>query len=89
MTPKDEAAIAAVLDDYEPGPELYEGQFSALHRALERGDDPPVTVADARASIELVTAIYHSSRTGEPVDLPLGAEHPLYHGWLPDAHDGA
>ncbi|MCG8589291.1 MAG: Gfo/Idh/MocA family oxidoreductase [Proteobacteria bacterium] len=87
MTPKDEAAIDAALRDFEPGPELYEGQFSALHRALERGEDPPVTVADARASIELVTAIYHSSRTGEPVDLPLGAEHPLYEGWVPDASD--
>jgi hypothetical protein len=43
-----------------------------------------VTVADARAAIELVTAIYHSSRSGEPVDLPLGAEHPLYEGWLPE-----
>jgi predicted dehydrogenase len=83
-TPADVDAIDAALDGFEPGPELYEGQFAAFHRALERGEDPPVTVADARAGIELVTAIYHSSRSGEPVDLPLGAEHPLYEGWLPE-----
>ena len=76
-------AIDAALDGFEPGPELYAGQFAALHRALDTGADLPVTVADARAAIELVTAIYHSSRTGEPVDLPIGAEHPLYEGWRP------
>ena len=39
---------------------------------------------DARAAIELVTAIYHSARTGERVDLPLGPEHPFYEGWVPE-----
>jgi len=82
------AAIDTALGGFEPGPELYEGQFAAFHRALERGADPPVTLADARAAIELVTAIYHSSRSGEPVDLPLGAEHPLYGGWSPRAASG-
>ncbi len=84
MTPEDSAAIDAALADHEPGPELYEGQLAALHRALERGEDPPVTVADARASVELVTAIYHSARSGEAVTLPLGPDHPLYHGWAPE-----
>ncbi|MGH0033800.1 MAG: Gfo/Idh/MocA family protein [Myxococcota bacterium] len=84
MTPADGAAIDAALTGFEPGRELYEGQFAAFHAALEAGEDPPVTVADARAAIELVTAIYHSSRSGEPVDLPIGASHPLYEGWIPD-----
>ncbi len=78
------ARIDAALDDFEPGPELYAGQFAAFHAALARGDAPPVTVADARAAIELVTAIYHSSRTGEAVALPLGPDHPLYAGWIPE-----
>ncbi len=82
-TPSDAAAIEEELAGFDPGPELYAGQFAAFHGALQRGNDPPVTVADARAAIELVTAIYHSSRSGEPVDLPLGAEHPLYEGWIP------
>jgi predicted dehydrogenase len=43
-----------------------------------------VTLADGRASIELVTAIYHAARTGRPVTLPLTDEHPLWHGWLPE-----
>ena len=41
------------------------------------------TEAHARAATELVTAIYHSARAGERVDLPIGSEHPLYEGWLP------
>lgn len=83
-TPDADARIDAALEDFTPGPELYAGQFAAFHRALARGVEPPVRVADARAAIELVTAIYHSSRTGEAVELPLGADHPLYRGWRPD-----
>lgn len=82
-TDADAAAIDAALRGFEPGPELYAGQFVALHRAIVGGEPLPVTVADARAAIELVTAIYHSSRSGEPVDLPVGADHPLYGGWIP------
>ena len=46
--------------------------------ASVRGPSFPVTLADARASIELITAIYHSARTRAPVRLPLDAAHPLY-----------
>lgn len=77
------ARIDAALAGFEPGPELYAGQFASFHEALTRGEEIPVTVADARASIEMVTAIYHSARTGEAVELPLGPEHPLYGGWVP------
>jgi predicted dehydrogenase len=83
-TPEAAVRIDAALQGFEPGPELYAGQFAAFHRALARGDAPPVGVADARAAIELVTAIYHSSRSGEAVALPLGPDHPLYGGWLPE-----
>jgi len=83
-TPADAAAIDAALEGFEPGPELYAGQFAAFHRAIVEGEPPPVTVADARGAIELVTAIYHSSRSGEPVDLPIGSDHPLYAGWIPE-----
>ncbi len=75
--------IDETLAGFDPGPELYAGQFAAFHASLAAGAEPPVTVGDARAAIELVTAIYHSSRTGEPVDLPIDATHPLYHGWIP------
>ena len=73
------------LAGVEPGPELFAGQFAAYADSVDTGAPIPVTVADARAAIELVTAIYHSSRTGKAVDLPLGADHPLYDGWIPES----
>jgi len=82
-TPESSQRIDAALADFAPGRELYAGQFAAFHRALRDGDPPPVTVQDARAALELVTAIYHSARTGEAVQLPIGPDHPLYGGWLP------
>jgi predicted dehydrogenase len=80
----DEAAgaeIAAALADFTPQPEHFEGQFSRLHATLTEGLPPPVTLADARASIELLTAAYYSARSGANVALPIGPEHPYYHGW--------
>ena len=50
---------------------------------LNEADTLPVTLADARASLELLTAIYHSAQTGEPVELPIGPDHPRFEGWLP------
>jgi hypothetical protein len=47
------------------------------------GAELPVTLADARASIELITALYCAARTRQPVSLPLAADHPLYGGWRP------
>jgi len=57
--------------------------MSAYYAALESRGELPVTLADARQSIELATALYHSSQEGEPVSLPVGASHPKYRGWLP------
>jgi predicted dehydrogenase len=87
FTPRDEA-IAAQLDaamaTYRPISELrFASQFADFHAALATGTPPPVTWEDARASLELLTALYHSAASGEMVRLPLGAEHPLYAGWRP------
>jgi hypothetical protein len=82
----DEAAkaeIEAALADFTPTLEHYEGQFSRLHAALTEGGRPPVTIADSRASIELLTAAYCSARTGAAESLPIGPDHPYYHGWRP------
>lgn len=82
-SPEADAAIQAVLADFEPLPERFPGQFYRLYHAL-RDDGPlPATLADARASLELITAMYASARSGEAVTLPLPADHPLYAGWLP------
>ena len=61
----------------------YAGMFDAVADALDGRPGREVTLTDARRSLEFVTACYHSSRTGQPVHLPLGPEHPLYGGWLP------
>jgi predicted dehydrogenase len=82
-TPELAAQIEAALATFEPLPEGYPGQFLRFHRALSDGGELPVTLADARASIELATALYSSTRSGQPVSLPIPADHPLYEGWLP------
>lgn len=86
FTPRDEAVAAridAAMDGFVPAPERFAGQFQAFHAALQAGAPPPVTLADARASIELLTALYHSAASGEAVALPLPLGHPRYAGWAP------
>lgn len=76
------AAIEAALADFEPLPERFPGQFHRMHAALTTGGPLPVTLADARRSIELLTAAYWSAATGEAVTLPLPKDHPFYAGWV-------
>ncbi|MGI8793936.1 MAG: Gfo/Idh/MocA family protein [Acidimicrobiales bacterium] len=76
-------AIADIVEGWKPRAEGWWGQFEHLADALDAGADPPVTLADARASIELITAIYDSARRRVDVALPLAPDHPLYQGWLP------
>jgi predicted dehydrogenase len=80
-SPEIAESIAQVLQDFSPLPEGFEGQFLRCAQALDRGEPLPVTLADARASIELLTAIYASILTGEAVKLPITEEHPMYGGW--------
>jgi hypothetical protein len=55
--------------------------LDAYHAALGSGRALPVTLADARRSVELVTALYYSAATGTLVPMPIGADHPYYRGW--------
>lgn len=77
----DQVAIDEVLAGFEPQPELYKGQFARLAEAVRRGGRPPVTLADARASLELLTALYWSAHRGVDVELPIGETHDFYGGW--------
>ena len=70
--------IAHTLEHFEPLPEGYAGQFYRFYRALEKGTELPVTLADARASLELVAASYYASQTNAPVRLPIAQGHPKY-----------
>ncbi|MEO8755320.1 MAG: Gfo/Idh/MocA family oxidoreductase [Casimicrobiaceae bacterium] len=74
--------IAEALSDFEAKPEGFVGQFQRFHDALARGAEIPVTLADARISLELLTALYHSAATGTQVELPIARTHATYPGWL-------
>jgi predicted dehydrogenase len=80
-TPEAGQAIDAALAGFEPEPEIFPGQFARYHRALSSGGPLPVTLADARASIELLTALYASAAANRPIQLPIKRNHPMYAGW--------
>lgn len=67
-----------LLTQFKHLPEGYAGQFYRFYQALRDGTELPVTLADARAALEVVTATYYSSDTNTPVNLPLGPKHPRY-----------
>lgn len=73
----------AVLADVAAAPDAFTGQFQAFVDALAAEAPSPVTLADARAALEVVTAWYHSARHATPQLLPIGPEHPAYASWLP------
>ncbi len=79
-----QAKIDAVLATHPAHEDSYTRQFELFHAAITQGAEMPVTTADARRALELVTAAYHSARTNRPVALPLDHSHPLYRSWLPE-----
>jgi len=78
-----EDAVAGALDAFEPGTEDYVGQFDRYADARSADREPPVTLADARLMLELVTALYTSAREGREVLLPLDADDPSLSGLAP------
>jgi predicted dehydrogenase len=73
--------IADALAAHCVVPSRFEGLIAAYHAALAANGALPVTLADARRSLELVTALYHSAANGTVVTLPIAADHPSYNGW--------
>lgn len=71
-----------VWQDVVERPPLYTGQLQAFVDALPDGEFP-VTLADATATLELVTALYGSAATGLAESLPLPPEHPGRSSWVP------
>lgn len=80
--PERQGEVDAALAGWRPHAEGFARLFELFHAALAGGASVPVTLDDARRSLELVTAVYHSARTGAPVELPLAPDHPGYGGWL-------
>jgi UDP-N-acetyl-2-amino-2-deoxyglucuronate dehydrogenase len=60
--------------DGEGFPEFHVLQIQDFLQAVRDDRDPAVTGEEARKSLEIILAIYHSNRTGLPVSLPLAAE---------------
>lgn len=86
--PVSQAHVDAAVDAVVDAPVGYVGQFIAVADAIDGVSrdvtaEPIVTLADARASIEFVTAAYDSARNHRPVSLPLPHDHPSASGWLP------
>jgi len=55
------------------------GQIDDVMTAIEKGSrDILVTGAEGRKTLELITAIYQASSTGQTVELPLGKDSPFY-----------
>jgi predicted dehydrogenase len=78
------AKIATLLKHWQPVPPRFATQMARFHDALISGGPLPVTSADSRRALEIVTAFYHSSATRTEVTMPIGPEHPKYNGWLPE-----
>jgi predicted dehydrogenase len=79
--------IEASMREVAPQRAGFARQYELFHDAIERGEPFPVTLEDARLSIELVTAMFESDETGATVRLPIGTGHPKYAGWIPERRD--
>ena len=77
------AKIDALLADWTPIPTRFNTQMKLFHEALVSGGPLPVTTADARQALELVTAFYESSETRTEVRFPVGPESTKYKSWRP------
>jgi predicted dehydrogenase len=80
-SPETAARIEEALASHRFVPSGFEGLMGAYYGALVTGTTLPITTEDARRSLELVTALYHSAATGAAVALPIAREHPKYGGW--------
>ncbi|MEV0643898.1 Gfo/Idh/MocA family oxidoreductase [Phytomonospora sp. NPDC050363] len=73
-------AVQAAWDAGPAGrPSGHAAQLTAILDALDDGRPPPVTAADARVTLELITAVYASAFTGAPVRRgEIGPRSPFY-----------
>lgn len=81
--PTTQGQIDEVLAGVAEAQTGYAGMFTALADALDGNGGCEVSLEDGRRSLEFVTAVYASARSGLPVELPIGADHPMYGSWLP------
>ncbi len=82
-TPARQQAIDEALAAYRSHGEGFARQFELLHAAITAGGPLPVTLADARTSLAMITAIYQADRSGDAITLPLNPGVPGYDDWRP------
>ncbi len=78
-----QADLDAFLAAQPERPEDFVGLYDRYADARAAGAPPPVTLSEARTVLEVLTAVYVSSRTGREVALPLAADDPALDGWQP------
>lgn len=61
----------------------FSGMFLEISKAIAGQENTAPTLDDGKASVQLVTAIYHAARTGARIELPIKDDNPLYQGWQP------
>ena len=89
-TPEIGRAIDAKMHEVTPQKAWFARQYELFADAIASGAPFPVTLADARASLELITACYRVERDrAAVVALPIGAGHPKYGGWAPGQPDAS
>jgi predicted dehydrogenase len=80
-SPEVQARIDQAFEGWNFVPTRFEGLFAPYHEALVSGGELPITLADARRSLELLTAFYQSIETERPQTLQVGPDHPRYANW--------
>jgi predicted dehydrogenase len=83
---KTKQAVEALLKDWKDVPPRFTTQMARFYDALESRGPLPVTSADSRRALEIVTAFYYSSRTHQEVVFPIRTDHPNYTSWLPEGY---
>lgn len=79
-----QAKIDNIVNEHKHHSEGFKRQFELAYHAFTGNADLPVTLADARDSLEIISGIYRSSRGVGNVKLPLTSSTPEYRGWQPE-----
>ena len=81
--PARQSEVDAIVAQHAAAPTGFAGYLAAVADAIGGDAARAVQLADGRASVELVSAIYASARSGEAATLPLGTDSAIYTGWQP------
>lgn len=82
--PAIESQMHEIVDAHHAHAEGFARQLELAHGAFMGESDAPVSLTDARTSLELITALYQASRSASRVSLPLPRSAPGYSSWLPE-----